>query len=156
MSDVFRRVRALLGYHQVRYLLVAGCTSLGYLGLVALGLQVMHWHYMVAILVAQVITICTAFWFYRGFVFESHGALWGDFLRFLGVWSTGAIAGIVGTPFLVELFGMHPMVAQVLSIIIVAVFSYVGHTYFSFRNRGEAPDEPPSGAVTPTPTQEPS
>jgi putative flippase GtrA len=135
VDSVFDRVKGLFKHHQVRYLLVAGCTSLGYLALVAIGYQLLGWHYMVAILAAQVITICTAFWFYRGFVFQSKGTVWVDFVRFLSVWSTGAIAGIVGTPFLVEVFGMHPLVAQVLAIIIVAVGSYLGHTFFSFRNR---------------------
>lgn len=141
MGSLLSRLTGLLRHHQVRYLLVAGCTSLGYLALVAIGYQLLGWHYMVAILVAQVITICTAFWFYRGFVFNSKGTIWVDFVRFLSVWSTGAIAGIVGTPFLVEVFGMHPLVAQVLAIIIVAVGSYLGHTFFSFRNRDSAARE---------------
>lgn len=136
----------LFSHHQIRYLLVAGCTSLGYIALVALGYQVIGWHYMIAILVAQVITIGTAFWFYRGFVFRSQGRIWADFLRFLSVWSTGAIAGVIGTPFLVEVFGMHPLVAQVLAIIIVAVGSYLGHTFFSFRDRGEEPVESVEGS----------
>ena len=45
---------------EIRYLVVAGCTSLGYLGLVAALLGVFRW-YMVAIVVAQVITIAVAF-----------------------------------------------------------------------------------------------
>lgn len=135
MVTLIGKLTGLLRHHQVRYLLVAGCTSLGYLGLMSLGYAVFGWHYMVAILVAQVVTICTAFWFYRGFVFQSKGRIWVDFMRFLGVWSTGAIAGVIGTPFLVEVFGMHPIVAQVLAIIIVAVGSYLGHTLFSFRDR---------------------
>lgn len=141
---MIERILGLFKHHQMRYLLVAGCTSVGYIALVAIGLEVIGWHYMVAILVAQAITICTAFWFYRGFVFQSKGPIWVDFLRFLSVWSTGAIAGVIGTPFLVEVFGMHPLVAQVFAIIIVAVGSYLGHTFFSFRNSNPValpPDE---------------
>lgn len=140
-------VRSLWSRHEIRYLVVAGCTSVGYLVLVTLGLAV-GWHYMVAILVAQVITIAAAFPAYRGLVFESRGAVWGDFVRFLSVWSSGAIAGVVATPFLVEVFGMHPLVAQVLAIVVIAVASYLGHRYFSFRERQERADlEQPKGAV---------
>lgn len=135
MTSVLHKLWGLLRHHQVRYILVAGCTSLGYLGLMTLGNKVLHWHYMVAILVAQAFTICTAFWFYRGFVFRSRGPVVHDFLRFLSVWTTGAIAGIIGTPFLVEIFGIDPVVAQILAIIIVAVGSYLGHTFFSFRDQ---------------------
>ena len=126
-------VTALWRHHQIRYLVVAGTTSLAYLGLVALGLKVFGWHYMVAILVAQVITIACAFPAYRNLVFESRGPVARDFIRFLSVWASGAIAGVVGTPFLVEVFGMDPLIAQVLAIIIVAVASYLGHRFFSFR-----------------------
>lgn len=113
---------------------MAGTTALGYLALVAGGLA-LGWHYMVAILVAQAITISLAFPAYRTFVFESQGSLGGDFARFLSVWSTGAIAGIVATPALVELLGWHPFVSQVLAILVVAVGSYLGHRFFSFRHR---------------------
>lgn len=125
----------LLDLHQVRYLVVAGSVALGYLGLVAAGL-LLGWHYLVAILAAQVVTIACAFPLYRTFVFRSRGSWGGDFVRFLSVWSTGAIAGVVATPFLVEVFGMHPMVAQVLAIVVVAVGSYLGHRWFSFRRSG--------------------
>ena len=133
-------VAALWARHQIRYLVVAGVTSLSYLGLVALGLKVIGWHYMVAILAAQVVTIGCAFPAYRSLVFESRGRVGADFVRFLSVWASGAIAGVVGTPFLVEVFGMDPLVAQVLAILIIAVASYLGHRFFSFRNHGPEAD----------------
>lgn len=144
MATLFSKIMGLFRHYQVRYLLVAGSTSLGYILLMALGNKVLHWHYMVAILVAQVITICTAFWFYRGFVFRSKGTVWGDFLRFLSIWMTGAIAGIIGTPLLVEFLHIDPVIAQILAIIIVAVFSFLGHTFFSFRDRDTKLDKEPT------------
>lgn len=146
MPPLLDTVRSLWSRHEIRYLVVAGCTSLGYLALVTVGLA-LGWFYMVAILVAQVITIACAFPAYRSLVFESRGPIWGDFVRFLSVWSTGAIAGIVATPFLVEVFGMHPLVAQVLAIIVIAVASYLGHRFFSFRHRGEAAESAPHDAA---------
>lgn len=121
-------------HHQVRYLVVAGCTSVGYVALVALGLY-LNLHYMVAILIAQVITISCAFPAYRNLVFQSKGTRWADFLRFLSVWASGAVAGLVATPFLVEVFGMNPLFAQVLAILVIAVCSYLGHRFFSFRHK---------------------
>lgn len=148
-SPLSRVIDLFRSYHQLRYLVVAGCTSLGYVGLVALGLWI-GWHYMVAILVAQAITIASAFPAYRNLVFRSKGTVWADFLRFLSVWASGAIAGLVATPFLVEVFGMPPLLAQVLAIVVIAVASYLGHRFFSFRNR-EAPADHPSPS-----TKEPS
>lgn len=134
-------VQSLWRRHEVRYLVVAGTTSLGYLGLVAAGLAV-GWHYMVAILVAQVVTIACAFPAYRTLVFQSRGSVGADFARFLSVWSTGAVAGVVATPLLVEVLGMQPLVAQVLAMVVVAVGSYLGHRFFSFRHQGPDPAGP--------------
>lgn len=129
----------LVGLQQVRYLLVAGTTSLVYLGLVAGGLA-LGWHYMLAILVAQVITIAGAFPAYRTLVFASRGSWRTDLLRFLSVWSSGMVAGFVATPLLVEVFGMPPLLAQVVAIVVVAVGSYLGHRFFSFRQRDTGPE----------------
>lgn len=124
----------MLGIHQIRYLIVAGCVAVGYLTLLAGGLAV-GWHYMIAISVAQVITIACAFPAYRNFVFESQQSVRLDFVRFLSVWSTGAIAGFLATPLLVEAVGLHPLTAQVIAIVVVAVGSYLGHRFVSFRPR---------------------
>lgn len=123
----------------IRYLLVAGTTALFYLGLVAGGIAV-GLNYFIAILCAQAITICCAFPFYRRFVFESHGRVSVDFVRFIVVWSTGAVAGIVVTPVLVTVLGWPPLLAQVVAIAVVSVFSFLGHRYFSFRHAREARD----------------
>lgn len=126
----------LLRTHQVRYLFVAGCVALGYLSILAGGLT-LGWHYMLAIAVAQVITIICAFPAYRNFVFESRHSVASDFVRFLSVWSTGAIAGFLATPFLVEVAGLQPFLAQIIAIVVVAIGSYLGHRFFSFRPRVE-------------------
>ena len=117
----------------IRYLVVAGCTQVVYLGTFSLGLLA-GWHYMIAIAVAQVVTIAAAFPAYRTIVFESRGRVWSDFVRFLGVWASGAFAGILLTPALVEIAGMPPLPAQIIAIAIVAVGSFLGHHFFSFRD----------------------
>lgn len=116
-----------------RYLAVAGSMAMLYLGVFAVGLWA-GWFYFTAILVAQVITILIAFPLYRALVFRSHGRLRSDFVRFLSVWLTGAIAGIVATPLLVELVHLNPLVAQIISVAVVSVGSFLAHRFFSFRH----------------------
>lgn len=117
---------------ETRYLVVAGSTTLCYLavlaGLLATGLQ-----YMIAILAAQAIIISVAFPTYRRLIFRSSGRWQHDLPRFVGVWSGGFFAGIVATPALVELAGLAPLVAQVIAVGAVAVLSYLGHKFVSFR-----------------------
>jgi putative flippase GtrA len=122
-----------------RYVLVAGLTALGYLGLLAAGLA-MGLHYFIAILAAQLVTIAVAFPFYRRFVFRSTTSVLSDFVRFLTVWSAGAISGIVLTPLLVEVLSWHPLVAQVVAIVVVGAASFLAHRFFSFGRRSR--DQP--------------
>lgn len=133
----------LITSQPVRYLLVAGIAALFYLAVLALGLA-LGLHYLVAILIAQVVTIGCAFPAYRTFVFQSRGRVLTDFVRFLSVWVSGAIAGILVTPLLVELLGWHPLVAQVVAIVVVSVASFLGHRFFSFRDRARSRGRRPS------------
>jgi putative flippase GtrA len=139
-------VARLLRLQGVRYLLVAGTTALYYLGLVAIGLA-LEWHYLLAIIAAQAVTIATAFPFYRTFVFESQGKVLPDFARFLSVWMGGMIAGLVVTPLLVEILAWPPFWSQVIAVGAVSLASFAGHRYFSFRNHAARP--PASRASSP-------
>lgn len=94
-------------------------------------------HYLLAILIAQVVAISVAFPIYRVFVFEATGAVWRDFLRFLGVWSGGAIAGVIATPILVEVFSVDPFWAQVFAILVISGGSFLAHRVFTFRHRSD-------------------
>ncbi len=121
----------------IRYLVVAGTTSLFYLGLVALGL-VLGWYYILVILIAQAITIACAFPVYRTVIFQSHGRVLTDFVRFLSVWLSGLIAGLVLTPLLVEVLHWQPFIAQVIAVAVVSIASFLGHRFFSFRTKRAA------------------
>jgi putative flippase GtrA len=129
-------IRAFLGDERGRYLLAGGSGALLYLGMFALGLHL--WPrvgYLWIVLLAQAVLLSVAFPVYRRFVFRSHGRVHTDFLRFLSVWSGGLFASFVGVPFLVEAFGLPPLVSQVAAVVIVAVLSYLGHSFVSFRHR---------------------
>ena len=131
-------LRRLVSTEHGRYLVVAGSVSVGYLGLVAAGLAT-GLPYLLAIALAQVVTISVAFPTYRSLVFRSHGPLLAEFGRFLSVWSGGMVAGFVATPLLVELTPIPPLEAQVIAVVVVAVGSFLGHRFVSFRHRHDAP-----------------
>jgi len=120
-----------VGASAVRYLATAGAATAGYLVLLKLMLAI-GLPYMAAILTAQAITIPAAFIAYRALVFGPGGTLRADFLRFVSVWITGAVAGLLTTPVLVEVAAMDPWVAQLLTIAVVAVASFIAHLRFTF------------------------
>ncbi|MFF1528384.1 GtrA family protein [Cellulomonas sp. NPDC058312] len=130
-SGIGAFIRRALGNEQIRYLLVAGTTTLGYLGLLALLLST-GMPYMYAILLAQAVTIGVAFPTYRRLIFRSTNPWRRDLPRFVGVWGSGFVAGVVATPALVELAGIPPLPAQVVAVVAVAVLSYLGHRFVSF------------------------
>lgn len=137
MTNLLTLWRRLWSRHEVRYLLVAGCVSVLSWAMVALGLR-LGWHYMVATVFSQVAPIPVAFPAYRGLVFRSTGPAWSDFVRFCSVWATGMVAPILGAPVMVEVIGLNPVLAQVVITVVVAVCSYLGHRFFSFRRRSRA------------------
>ena len=117
---------------EIRYLVVAGSTAACYLGILA-ALLATGLPYMIAILITQAIIFSVAFPVYRKLIFRSTGRWQSDLPRFVGVWSGGFIAGIVATPALVELAGQPPLLAQVIAVAVVAVLTYLGHKFVSFR-----------------------
>ncbi|MBI4899155.1 MAG: GtrA family protein [Actinobacteria bacterium] len=117
---------------EVRYLMAAGGVSVLSWAMVALGLR-LGWHYMLATVFSQVAPIPVAFPLYRRFVFHSTGSLRGDLLRFMVVWGSGMIAPIAAAPLFVEGLRMNPVLAQVVITVVVAIGSFLGHRFFSFR-----------------------
>lgn len=112
---------------------MAGTTAACYLVIMA-ALLAADVPYMIAILIDQTIIFSVAFPVYRKLIFRSTGRWQTDLLRFAGVWSGGFVAGIVATPALVELGGQPPLLAQILAVAGVAVLTYLGHRFLSFRH----------------------
>ncbi len=117
--------------------MVAGSVSVLSWSFVALGLW-FGWHYMAATIFSQLAPIPFAFPLYRSLVFQSTGRIWADFLRFVSVWGSGMVAAILGAPLMVELVGLHPVVAQIAITALIAIGSYLAHRFFTFRRRREA------------------
>lgn len=89
--------------------------------------------YMSALVGATAFAMLIAFNLHRRFVFKVSGHYWRDLGRFilvnLGVLGTNAVA----LPLLVEVGGLPVVPAQVLSMGVTVVVSYLGHSLFSFR-----------------------
>lgn len=116
----------------LRYGGIAGSVALGYLILYALLVSAGMWYFF-AIITAQAVAIPIAFPLYRSLVFGPGASLLRDFSRFLLIWSSGAIAGFIGTPILVESGLLPPVPAHVIAVVVVGILSFVGHRVFSFR-----------------------
>lgn len=92
---------------------------------------------IVSLCIAWVISVCAVFFVYRKLVFRVSGNFVGDFIRFCSVnlLSLGINLGLLA--FLADFIGWPAIPTQIGITVVVVIFNYIGHKYFSFRrNRG--------------------
>ncbi len=124
-------------YEVLAYLVVGGWNTAFGIGLYTLGYLFLgaHIHYVLLAAIVQVMAITNAFVCYKFFVFRAKGNWLIEYLRCYLVYGVGALLGMLLLSVFVESFRMSPVIANVLSTIIVIVLSFLGHKYFSFRKK---------------------
>lgn len=95
------------------------------------------WPPAVAVALAYCISIAFAFFAHRNLVFRVRGRLLGDFLRFVAVNSGGMVLNMAGLQLAVAVLGLPETPSTVVVMGLVAVLSYFGHRYISFRRAAE-------------------
>ena len=142
--------RRILADDKVRFLIVGGInTAVGYavFALVyGLVLSDVRLGYLVSLVVSYAVAISMAFVLYRRFVFRVTGHVVRDFVAFVGVYAVSISTNALILPLLVEVVGVHPLVAQAVAVVVTTLISYVGHREVSFR-RPVVADPPPGDAA---------
>ena len=123
---------------RVAFLLVGGFnTVLGWvLFAVAehlVGVHLGRFGYFVSLYLSYAVGILCAFLLQRFFVFRVRGHFWLDLVRFTIVNLGGLALNTVLLPLAIEFLKLSPIVAQACVTLVVAVVSYAGHKWFSFR-----------------------
>lgn len=93
---------------------------------------------MAAALLGNILAILNAFIFHKYVTFKSqvHGKeIIIEFARFFSTYLFTMILGLILLPFFVEVIRIDPKIAGALLIPITVVFSYFGHSRFSFKRR---------------------
>ncbi|WP_434030507.1 GtrA family protein [[Pseudomonas] boreopolis] len=96
---------------------------------------------VVSLGIAWITSLVLVFFVYRRLVFRVTGNGWRDFLRFTSVNIGSLLLNMGALALLADVLGLPAIPTQVAITVLVVVFNYVGHKYFSFRR---AP-EPPTG-----------
>lgn len=128
-------MRMWRGSEHFRFVVVgAANTVIGYLLFTAMFLAFGRWlHYLAVALAAQGLAVVIAFASQRQLVFRKEGPWFLDFVRY-NVSVTGTLFfGLLLLSLLVELCGFHPLLAQVIVVMVSIAVSYVVHKRFSFR-----------------------
>ena len=141
------RLHKLLAEERVRFLIVGGVnTLLGYGLFVAFEVTLGRYiGYLGSLYASYAIAIVVAFVLHRRFTFRvsGTGSVMVDFLRFVSVHVVALLINTAALPLLVEVFGLPPIVAQAIVVVVTTLVSYFGHKFFSFRRgtKALAPEE---------------
>jgi putative flippase GtrA len=151
--------RRNLSRQLARYLLIGGFNTLFGYALFAL----LNWSfaglgsysYMYAAVLSNPIAITVAFLGNKWFVFRTRGNYLGEFLRCLGVYGSTMLLGLAALPILVHLLRhmlSRPELASYLAAALLtaasALFSFLGHKTFSFRQALRQQSRPPAHEST--------
>ncbi len=111
--------------------------GLGIYPLLLWAVPVLHTHYMLALGIAQAVSLCFAFATYKLGVFRTRGNLLREFGTFSSFYLVNYAANWVVLPLLVELGGARPVIAQLGFAIVLIVTSWFWHSRVTFRDSGK-------------------
>ncbi|XHS01177.1 hypothetical protein ACFB49_27790 [Sphingomonas sp. DBB INV C78] len=124
------------GGRPLRFLIAGGANTVFGLSIFPILLwasPLLRVHYMVALLIAQAVSLLFAFTTYKFGVFRTRGNVLREFVAFSSFYLANYAANWLALPLLVEIAGLKPVIAQLGFALIVIVGSYFWHSRISFR-----------------------
>lgn len=139
-SELLRRVRERTATHDrpLRFLFVGALnTAFGVAIFPALlwSSRWLHDHYLVALLIAQAVSLVFAFSAYRLGVFRAKGRVRRQFGLFSSFYLANYVINWAALPLLVEFGGIRPVIAQLSFALVIIVGSYYWHSRVTFREQ---------------------
>jgi putative flippase GtrA len=134
----------------IRYLAVGACNTIfgyGCFALFTLLLSpLLSYGYVVASLLANLISITFAFFGYKWFVFKTKGNYLREWIRCLGVYAGSMVLSAAALPLVVGIIRRQPghdrsapYIAGAIVLVFAIVFSFFGHRHISFADRSRTP-----------------
>lgn len=132
---------------EVAFALVGACNTLLGIGLTVVWLAVLGaaWPPAVAVVLAYAVGIVVAFVLHRTLVFRVRGRVLRDFAAFVVVNSGGLLMNTVLLSLAVSVLRLPRIPSAVVVMGLVAVASFFGHRYISFRRKPQARTENAAG-----------
>ncbi len=121
---------------QVVKFLLAGAYNTGFSMIVFAGLYLLLAnliHYTLIAVLTHIVAITNSFLIHRYFVFRSEGPIVKEYFRSYVVYAAAFIASMTMLVLLVEIAGLHPILAQFLTIVVTVAISYFGNSRFTFQ-----------------------
>ncbi|MBP0133173.1 MAG: GtrA family protein [Nitrosospira sp.] len=139
-QSCLEKVRSLADQHQTKIrFLIAGAfnTAIGLALFPALYFLAapMKLHYLVILIMSQVLCISSAFLTSKFLVFRTSGNYLRETGKFLTFHLTYFLVNLAALPALVEFVGMNPVWAQTLFAVLIIVTSYFWHSRITFSSK---------------------
>lgn len=136
-------IRTLTSRHEkkLRFLIAGGLNTLVGLSLYPIlyfALKPFGVGYIQVLLLAQIICITFSFVSNKYFVFKTKGNIKKEYVKFFIFYGFYLLLNLASLPFLVEMLGMAPIIAQTLFSIAIIVSSYFWHNFITFRQPKES------------------
>jgi putative flippase GtrA len=140
LGSVYQWAETTLGartFKLVRYLIAGGAAAATHLAVLFLLVHFGSMNYVPASTMGFVVGIVTSFTMQKFLTFQDRAThdMHTQFVRYLVVTCMNLALNTFLVYVLVEQVGMWYMLAQTITIIIVAITGYVGYSRFVFRNR---------------------
>jgi len=137
---LFERMRSLTTRYRkiIGFLLVGGLnTVFGFSIYPALlfSFPLLQKHYLWALVIAQIVSVAFAYVMYKRAVFRTSGPWWRELWTFCSFYLIVFMINLAVLPFLVEIVGLPPIVAQLAFGIVTLIGSYIWHSRLTFRLR---------------------
>lgn len=141
------RALAFLGSRKqpLRFLIAGGINTAFGLSLYPALLWASPWlrlHYLIALGIAQVISLTFAFTVYKSFVFRGKSNPLREVSAFISFYGVNYAVNWAALPFLVEVVHIPPVIAQIGFTIVLIVGSYFWHSKVTFRSLDQPRQKP--------------
>jgi putative flippase GtrA len=137
----------------IRYVTVGACNTVFGFGCYAfftlLLTQMFSYGYILASLLANLLSITFAFFGYKWFVFKTQGNYLKEWVRCVGVYAGSMILSVTALPLVVSIIRRQPghdrsapYLAGAIVLVFSVAFSFFGHRHISFADRGQSTHNP--------------
>ncbi len=133
----FIKKKYLIHQKKIKYLITGGWnTAFGY-GIFVLLFYIFNKkiHYMLIIVISNILSITNAYISYKIFVFKTKGNYLKEYLKFYLVYGFGILINFLLFPVFLNLLKMNPYLSQAFIMMIVIIISYWAHGNFTFDNK---------------------
>lgn len=117
---------------KLRFLLVGGFNTVSSYGLFVLMVAAIGIPYKIAIAIGYVISTNVSIFTMRYYVFRSKGSLKKEYAKAWGVYLTTMLINYAAMYAMVDLGAVNELLAQGIYTVLITVFTYLMHKYFSF------------------------